>query len=759
MLDKQTEPIMEDYVSPYVKRKIDMNGYKAVPAGPQLSRVNSLSGSPNKSYDQLIEVPGAVTVADTSNPGVGGATLAAVPGTNAEDAGEEVVMSNNKSRSPSFFDSLVPSFLSRKSVITASDVDHLGTLGNGLHSKELYRDSKYHYASEKRNESFHNIFPGIPKNDPLIDDFGCVLHKNHAYNGRIYISEQHISFNSSFVDWMTKIIIPFKDIKHIEKTSSSSIGGALTHAITIEVENKDIYILTGFISTDVTFDLLNKVWSYNIHGNLPVDYVPGHKRPGILDFESNELVWTNKSNLSSRRPSVASSPIPSFIDRPLFIENSGTFARSYQMLLAKNDNLKKTVTENSNNDAIMKAILSIDEPEPVIVKQANDSNNDNDDDSSDEMEHSPASDSTGDITTTTEIRTHKLKDTAKMKYNGPLHNVETQFEHDAVANKETILKNITINAPPGIIFEIIFSSTDHSFMLDFLKSLDSSNFTDIGAFDGIENERGYTYIKALNYSVGPKSTKCVVTEKVMKKDFYDTINVVVETKTPNVPSGNSFSTNTRYQFRWASPTTCDLQISYWVEWTGSSWIKGMIESSCKSGQEEASKALEKLLNKYVDENIEETKVSSKPSSDLPRKEVVSEKHFTKETVIEKVNPAIQVEAAPKPTPATVKWFTWILVSLLGLIILLLIVNIILSISLQSRLDKLLILQLSRENIERGSGLFEIPVLRDQHLRVSPTMQDEIVSILRKFIGESDTHNEFDNTEIITKLYSALKNWN
>lgn len=698
---------MEEYISPFKGKNMYTD-----PAGPQLSQ-KSVSGSPSS----------------------------------------EDVNADTKSRSPSFFDSLVPSFLSRKGLIEG--VDDLSSLGNGIHSTQLYRDSKYRYASERRNESFHAIFPNIPGSDPLIDDFGCIMHKNHAYNGRIYISEQHVSFNSSFVDWMTKIVIPFKDIKHIEKTSSSSIGGQLTHAITIEVTTSEIYILTGFISTDVTFDILNKVWSFNVHGNLPPDYVPGQRRPGILEFESNELGFTNMSSHSSRRPSVASSPIPSFIDRPLFVENSGTLARSYQMLLAKNDNLKRIAQDKSSNDAIMKAILSIDEPEPIVEESIDDG-----DDSEEDEETSTSNNSSGEnVNATKEIHTHKLKDSAKMKYDGPLYSSrETDYEHDAVANKETILKELTLNAPPGVIFEIIFSDTDHSFMLDFLKSLDSSNFTDIGAFDGIENERGYTYIKALNYSVGPKSTKCVVTEKVINKDFNKTINVVVDTKTPNVPSGNSFSTKTRYQFKWASPTTCGLQISYWVEWTGSSWIKSMIESSCKSGQQEASEALEKLLNIYVKENVEETVVSSKPLSSEPKKEVITEKHVTKETVVEKVKPEIHVEQAPKPTQATVRWFTWTLVSMIGLIIVLLILNIILSLSLQSKLDKLLILQLNKANIEKGGGLFEIPVLREQAQMVSPTMQDEIVNILKKLIGESVTAGELNNSEIMTKLYSALKNW-
>lgn len=85
-------------------------------------------------------------------------------------------------------------------------------------------------ASEKRNADFHALFKSIPEHDRLLDgkkdcrkdnakkngtncsmtshlgvDYGCALQKEILLQGRLYVSEQHICFNSNIFGWVTNV--------------------------------------------------------------------------------------------------------------------------------------------------------------------------------------------------------------------------------------------------------------------------------------------------------------------------------------------------------------------------------------------------------------------------------------------------------------------------------------------------------------------------------------------------------------------------
>jgi hypothetical protein len=86
--------------------------------------------------------------------------------------------------------------------------------------------------------------------------------------------------------------------------------------------------------------------------------------------------------------------------------------------------------------------------------------------------------------------------------------------------------------------------------------------------------RTYSYIRPLTSSIGPKQTKCVVTESLDKYDLDKAINLNVSTQNPDVPSGNVFSVKTKYCLSWAENNGTRVQVNCTVEWTGKSWLKG-----------------------------------------------------------------------------------------------------------------------------------------------------------------------------------------
>ena len=53
--------------------------------------------------------------------------------------------------------------------------------------------------------------------------------------------------------------------------------------------------------------------------------------------------------------------------------------------------------------------------------------------------------------------------------------------------------------------------------------------------------------------------------------------MVTMAHTPDVPSGSIFSINTRTYITWAGSASSQVVVSTQVEWTGRSFVKGMLK--------------------------------------------------------------------------------------------------------------------------------------------------------------------------------------
>ncbi|KAL3232752.1 Membrane-anchored lipid-binding protein YSP2 [Nakaseomyces bracarensis] len=120
------------------------------------------------------------------------------------------------------------------------------------------------YSNEKKNAEFHNIFKdaGVTPNERLIIDHSCALSRDILLQGRMYISDQHIGFNSNILGFVSTVFIPFKEIVQIEKKTTA---GIFPNGIVIDTLHSK-YIFASFISRDSTFNLITDVWNQIILG-------------------------------------------------------------------------------------------------------------------------------------------------------------------------------------------------------------------------------------------------------------------------------------------------------------------------------------------------------------------------------------------------------------------------------------------------------------------------------------------------------------
>ncbi|AEY95293.1 FABR231Wp [Eremothecium gossypii FDAG1] len=442
------------------------------------------------------------------------------------------------------------------------------------YNKKLYTDkmlpgTKYRFATWKRNSDFHKLFGSVDADDRLLDDFSCALSREFLYQGRLYVSESYICFNSNILGWVTNLVVPIRDILSFEKTTTA---GLFPNGIALTMDSTKHYF-ASFLSRDSTFDFLEAVrTAYHTNSKAVI-----------------------KSN--------------AYLDVPLNISGEEFFLKPIAELMQITAPPSRASAAADENSDIQDAIMSVDYVTPSgTVDGSEQFRNDAYEDTSDSDILSPSDDS-GKVMS----EVFHLKEGCRYTYDGPYYHHETSFRYIPEEHAEYTLAELTLNAPPGVVFQLIFSETNSSFIEEFLTAQNSTNLSEISPFTEVNPEgqhfRNYTYTKALAYPVGPRSTKCIVQETVLHRDYEDYINVVNTTKTPDVPSGNSFSVKTRYMFKWESPTTSLLKVSFWVEWVGSSWIRSMVNNSCKSGQIEATKSLVSQLYHYIDTYVEQRIIS------------------------------------------------------------------------------------------------------------------------------------------------------
>ncbi|THH18632.1 hypothetical protein EW146_g2399 [Bondarzewia mesenterica] len=160
---------------------------------------------------------------------------------------------------------------------------------------------------------------------------------------------------------------------------------------------------------------------------------------------------------------------------------------------------------------------------------------------------------------------------------------------------------------PERIYNLLFAS---GFIKDFMRV--DQKLEDIQISDWAPSTsdpkcltRNMSYIKPLNSSIGPKSTKCELRDETIHCDFEDYIVTITTTRTPDVPSGGVFSVKTRTCIMWASAVSTKVIVTTQVEWTGRSFIKGIIEKSAVEGQKTYHADLDKAARDYIQEHQSE----------------------------------------------------------------------------------------------------------------------------------------------------------
>ncbi|KAK6077490.1 GRAM domain-containing protein [Seiridium cupressi] len=397
-------------------------------------------------------------------------------------------------------------------------------------------------ASKKRNRDFHTLFKSVPDDDYLIEDYSCALQREILAHGRLYVSEGHLCFSSNILGWVTTLVMSFDEIVSVEKRSTALLFKNGLMISTLHAK----HVFASFTSRDSTYDLIVNIWKLG-HPTL---------RSSLNGVTLEETGGDKTEKVTDLDPPADHSGSGSEIGDE---DDSGN---------GSEDIYDEDEEEEGSVDFTNAAEASLTDAE---------------------AEKAAARKPSGALTTngvSEKPSAGALTPAGATDFPGPPTHAPTECG-DIASHYERPLGDEVIPAPLGKVYNLIFGPASTNFMGKWLTN--EQKCTDLQMEDktGLTQDnksRGYSYIKPLNASIGPRQTKCVVNETVEGLDLEKAVNVLVVTQTPDVPSGNVFSVKTKYCLSWAENNATRVQVNCTIEWTGKSWIKGPIEKGANDGQ-------------------------------------------------------------------------------------------------------------------------------------------------------------------------------
>lgn len=399
--------------------------------------------------------------------------------------------------------------------------------------------SGFTVANKKRNRDFHQLFRSVPEDDYLIEDYSCALQREIILAGRIYVSEGHICFSSNILGWVTTLIISFDEVVSVEKENTAMI---IPNAIAIQTLHAR-HTFRSLLSREATYDLIVGLWKL-IHPNLS-STLNGTKLDQGATGDKTEKVDPNGSDDGSEISEE---------DEEVDGEEEGDDEGAGSLIEAVNGEAPASEAGDTvQNSASRKASAMA-----VGIGQA-----------------------AGGVPTLSDVKAGEkavvAATAASIDFPGPATHAPTECS-DGDTHYGTLLKDDIVPAPLGKIYSMTFGPTSGGFMskwlLDEMKVTDLQMEDDKKGLSENNKSRSYSYVKPLYASIGPKSTKCLVTETLDAMDLEKAVSVTSSTQTPDVPSGNVFIVKTRCCLMWASGNSTRVLMSCTIEWSGKSWLKG-----------------------------------------------------------------------------------------------------------------------------------------------------------------------------------------
>ncbi|KKY16470.1 putative gram domain containing protein [Diplodia seriata] len=397
-------------------------------------------------------------------------------------------------------------------------------------------------GAEKKQLAFRSV----PEDDYLIDDYSAALQRDILLHGRLYVSEGHICFSSNILGWVTNLVISFDEVVSVEKKSTAVIFPNAIVITTLHARN----VFASLVSRDPTYDLLVGIWKIS-HPNL-------------------------KSSLNGVALDAGTGDKTEKADIPDVIDDGSEEGSEEEVYDEDDDDEDGAASFTGPSEG---SIISDAEPVKSISRKPS---------------ANPVGGPVNGADAANGGAVANGAATGAQDFPGPATHAPTECgdEGDHFTN---LLIDTTIPAPLGKVYSLMFGPASGTYMRKWLiedqKSMDLQMEDDKKGLGEDRKSFSFSYIKPLNASIGPKQTKCMINSTLDQFDLDRVVTVTCSTQNPDVPNGNIFVVKTKYCLMWGPGNSTRLIMTFVIEWSGKSWLKGPIEKGTNDGQTQYAKDL------------------------------------------------------------------------------------------------------------------------------------------------------------------------
>ncbi|XP_075060844.1 GRAM domain-containing protein 2A-like isoform X2 [Mixophyes fleayi] len=102
----------------------------------------------------------------------------------------------------------------------------------------------------KHNIAFHKIFQDVPEDEELKDSFTCALQREVLYQGRLYISHNHLGFYCNMLRKEIKVLIPVNLVIIVKKANTALL---VPNALSVRTIEGDKYLFGSLRNREICY--------------------------------------------------------------------------------------------------------------------------------------------------------------------------------------------------------------------------------------------------------------------------------------------------------------------------------------------------------------------------------------------------------------------------------------------------------------------------------------------------------------------------
>ncbi|XP_018099003.1 GRAM domain-containing protein 2B isoform X1 [Xenopus laevis] len=155
----------------------------------------------------------------------------------------------------------------------------------------------------KHNITFHRIFQDVTKEEELKDSFSCALQREVLYQGRLYISSNHLAFYCNMLRKEIKVLIPVNSVIVLKKANTALL---VPNALSVRTVEGEKYLFGSLRNRELCYQAVHAVCSNLQDGSAcstPFSY------SAEASFEQSKVLNSSHSDIDQNQQESDSTDI------------------------------------------------------------------------------------------------------------------------------------------------------------------------------------------------------------------------------------------------------------------------------------------------------------------------------------------------------------------------------------------------------------------------------------------------------------------